>query len=205
MPLQMTGVCTVCGGRWRWRATCWRWPVTAAACAPGSLWCCWASARPSSTCGMAASLRHTLERWHAPLLTKSKSSEWKNLMFFPQILASTCQSDMRGGYEFGGTIQFESSPEASYDYLAKCIGTQLLYCNHRQSVWHLSLPPAVLWRQASTAAARWPSGNVMREQSPQDSGNLSAGGTGKHMTACCKVGEPNGTKADMIFQCQRFV
>lgn len=42
----------------------------------------------------------------------------------------------------------------------KCIGIQLLetvkllYCNQCQSAGHLCLPSVVLWRQASTAAAR---------------------------------------------------
>ena len=74
-PSQMTGVSIACGARWRWRATCWRWPVTAAACGPESPWCCWASAKLSSTCGTAASLRPTHGRWHAPPPTESKNSE----------------------------------------------------------------------------------------------------------------------------------
>ncbi len=32
--VQVSGVCTVCGARCRWRDTCWRWHVTAAAFAP---------------------------------------------------------------------------------------------------------------------------------------------------------------------------
>lgn len=40
--------------------------------------------------------------------------QWVENMFFPQVLASACQSDMKGGNE---PIRFESSPETSNDYL----------------------------------------------------------------------------------------
>lgn len=47
----------------------------------------------------------------------------------------------------------------------------------------------VLWKQVSTAAAKWPSMSVMRGWSLQASGRLWGEKTGKPMTACFKVQE----------------
>lgn len=146
----MTGVCTVCVGSMRWRATCWRSCVTAAVCAPESPCCCSASARLGSICGTAVNPKRALARWHAPLPTNSKNSKWK---------CHRCNS-------------FQRLEQA---VLSKSFYIYLFFC------------AAVLWKRASTAAARWPFRNVMREPSQRDSGKPWAEETGKRMTACCKV------------------
>lgn len=74
--VQVSGVCTACGVRCRWRATCWRWRVTAAACAPGPPWSCSTSTRPSSTCGTAARRSCTLAVWETRPHARSKNSEF---------------------------------------------------------------------------------------------------------------------------------
>lgn len=73
--VQANGACTVWGVRCRWRATCWRWPVTAAACAPEPPWSCWISTRPSSTCGTAARRSCTRAVSETRRRSRSRSSE----------------------------------------------------------------------------------------------------------------------------------
>lgn len=74
--VQASGVCTVCGARCLWRATCWRWRVTAAACAPEPPWSCSTSTRPSSTCGTAARRSCTLAVLETRPRSRSKNSEF---------------------------------------------------------------------------------------------------------------------------------
>lgn len=48
--------------------------------------------------------------------------------------------------------------------------------------------PGVLWRRGFTAAVRYPSRSVMKEQNHWDSGKLWEGEIERLMTACCRVG-----------------